>query len=92
MLDHISPDWETELQMVTVPTTTFAALTMGCTEAITSKPGGYLSETGKVIVGHIYETRLRVIENNLEAGEFPGKYNLRTPCYCRLKRDDAVGL
>jgi hypothetical protein len=29
VLDHIAPDWNAELQMVTLPTTTFAALTMG---------------------------------------------------------------
>lgn len=85
MLELITPHWKTELQMATIPITTFAALTMGCTDAIITNPGDYLSETGNLIVRHLYHSRRRVIENNLEARKFPGNYNLRTPSYCQLK-------
>lgn len=85
ILDRIAPDWKTELQMVTMPITTFAALTMGCKDAIITNSSEYLSETGIITVGHLYQKRLQVIENNLKERKFPGKYNLRTRSYCRLK-------
>jgi hypothetical protein len=86
MRDIIAPDWETELQLVSLPITNFVALTMGCSEEILNKTwSDYLSVTGKINLRFHYERRLRVIENNLKASEFPGEYNLRTPSYCRLK-------
>jgi hypothetical protein len=85
MLELIAPDWKTELQMVTIPITTFATLTMGCTDDIIRNSREYLSETGMTAVGFLYSRRLRVIENNLKECKIPGNYNLRTPSDCRLK-------
>lgn len=58
----------------------------GCIEEVATRdPRAYLSETGKFIVGVLYDRRLRVIENNLQAGNIPGNYYLRLPHQCRLK-------
>ncbi|MBA4143449.1 MAG: hypothetical protein H0X43_10715 [Nitrosospira sp.] len=85
MLDSIAPHWKTELQMASIPITTFAALTMGCIDEIIINSNEYLSETGIITVGLLYQRRLKVIENNLKEHKFPGKYNLRTTSYCKLK-------
>ena len=86
MRDIIAPDWETELQLVNLPISNFVALTMGCSEELLNETRrDYLSVTGIINFRFHYERRLRVIENNLKANEFPGKYSLRTSSYCRLK-------
>lgn len=86
VLKYIAPDWKTELQMATMPINTFVALTMDCNKDVaTLEPCARLSTTGMIIVGYSYNKRLRVIENNLLAGSFPGKYQFRLPHTCRLK-------
>ena len=84
-LNSFEPKWHIELQLITVPITHFAAMTMGCDGHIFDEDSINLSNKGKLAVKDDLSERLRVITNNLDAGRIPGCYKSNDKWECNLK-------
>lgn len=89
-LEHIAPDWNTELEMSTIPVTHFVAMTMGCTWEIASgeeqAPVNLFAER-RIFISDIYNKRLRILQNNTGAARsFPGYNGPEGPFFCWIER------
>jgi hypothetical protein len=86
-VESFRPNWKIELQLVTVPVSDFAAMTMGCqTDLVSGDPSHkVLSNKGKASSKKALEQRLKVIYNHLYAGNFRANKNRDGEWYCNLK-------